>query len=557
MWGIGLGGFAAVPAGRGYIIHSTHLWLLTEAGLVGFLLRIHFFVRAYLLSRTAWRAADDRTRFVGLAGVSCLGAWLGLMIGIEALYQRHYWFLCAAIGAMCLAFGIRMGPPARSLVELETMDATASHDSRGSTRRTLVLTAALCALAFLLPLLPETSQLPFFLCIIVLPVVGLLARVDRSVITGPVALFVGYLGLCTLSLIISPFGPSGASALALLVAHVCGMAAAHVAAHRKEHVTAVHRVSLVAAVAVSAYAIAQYYGLIASTPMLELEGRVSATFENPNHLGGYLACLLPVSALLVAEAGDRAVRWLWVGAGTVMYMALLFSGSRGAWWAFVIAGVCVGIVAVRLTPSLRWRNARTGLAVLLCAWTIATALYNLPTPVVVAGRTQLAERLTTTPELYAAEVQGLSSIGHRRLIWAVTRNMIADRPLSGLGYGSFGSAYPVYRERLLTDDSVHARLDAGMRTGDVRFAHNEYLQVLAESGIPAVVCLVAAVSWVLWSALRNRPPPELETTRLALLIIIVASLVHSLVSYPLRLPAQGFLFWFAIGALTRLFRSAR
>ena len=98
-WGVGLGTFSTMPAARGYIVHSTYLWLLAETGLVGLLLLVHLLVRVYVMGRTALPASNQATRLLGLCGIASLGAWLGLMVGVEALYQRHYWFLFAAVGA--------------------------------------------------------------------------------------------------------------------------------------------------------------------------------------------------------------------------------------------------------------------------------------------------------------------------------------------------------------------------------------------------------------------------------------------------------------------------
>lgn len=107
VWGTGVGDFHL----RGsYIVHSTYLWLLAESGLIGLLLFFYVVVRAFSVGRSALRVSDERARLLGLTGVAILGGWLGLMVGVEALYQRHYWFLCAAAGAVPWATRQRPGP---------------------------------------------------------------------------------------------------------------------------------------------------------------------------------------------------------------------------------------------------------------------------------------------------------------------------------------------------------------------------------------------------------------------------------------------------------------
>jgi hypothetical protein len=90
LWGSGLGWHDS-------LIHSTYLWLLAETGLIGFMLLGTFLIGLYIRIRIAWNSADSQTLQVGLAGVAVLGGWMGLMIGLESLYQRHYWYLMAVV----------------------------------------------------------------------------------------------------------------------------------------------------------------------------------------------------------------------------------------------------------------------------------------------------------------------------------------------------------------------------------------------------------------------------------------------------------------------------
>jgi O-antigen ligase len=115
VWGIGVGVFPTLPKSNGLIIHSTYLWLLAETGVIGLLFLIYVLVRIYLQGRAIYRVGNPRSRWIALAGISSLGAWLGLMVGIEGLYQRHYWFLCAAIGAVYLAEKGERGHPEKAV----------------------------------------------------------------------------------------------------------------------------------------------------------------------------------------------------------------------------------------------------------------------------------------------------------------------------------------------------------------------------------------------------------------------------------------------------------
>jgi len=101
LWGIGLGVFPHLEGSKELIIHNTFLWLLTETGIIGFLIFGFVMVAIWFAYRKARILGDGEV--VGLG--SAVGAWLGLMLRIEALYQRHFWFLCALIVSLGVPYG--------------------------------------------------------------------------------------------------------------------------------------------------------------------------------------------------------------------------------------------------------------------------------------------------------------------------------------------------------------------------------------------------------------------------------------------------------------------
>jgi putative inorganic carbon (hco3(-)) transporter len=91
--GVGLGS-------RPYVIHSSYLWLLAESGIPGVLLLC---AMLFCFRRVALRARQQphpAARVVGTIGISILVLWAGMMLGLEAMYQRYYWVLAGVVGAM-------------------------------------------------------------------------------------------------------------------------------------------------------------------------------------------------------------------------------------------------------------------------------------------------------------------------------------------------------------------------------------------------------------------------------------------------------------------------
>jgi O-antigen ligase len=95
--GIGLGTYVRE---HDVIVHNTTAWFLTEFGLVGlvvFLGFIWWYVQGLWASTRSAPPADRDLAFAVLLGVVGM---LGLSVGIEAFYQRHWWLLFAVAGGI-------------------------------------------------------------------------------------------------------------------------------------------------------------------------------------------------------------------------------------------------------------------------------------------------------------------------------------------------------------------------------------------------------------------------------------------------------------------------
>lgn len=213
-----------------------------------------------------------------------------------------------------------------------------------------------------------------------------------------------------------------------------------------------------------------------------LTTRVFAVFDDPNMLAAYFTCTLPAAIALVLS--ER--RWLLRGAAFVcLGIALacdVYTFSRGGWLAMVVAfAVLGGLWRPRYLP-LVWG----GLAAVLAA-------------VVALGPQALQVRVDSL-------VGGQdSSIQYRISIWTGVLHMVRDNLWTGVGLGqyAFGAVYPHYM--LAGTEAAHA--------------HNIYLELLAEIGLPGFLAflLFAAVlcTTLLRAALTKVSSASGETARLA------------------------------------------
>lgn len=112
----------------------------------------------------------------------------------------------------------------------------------------------------------------------------------------------------------------------------------------------------------------------------------------------------------------------------------------------------------------------------------------------------------------------------RLLLWNAALRMIRDAPLLGLGLGTYQTAYPLY-----SDEIMPFMMDK---------AHNDYLELAAGWGLPAVLMWWSALVWLVGICVhgtyirrRNRLYPMLAVGA----TVLVG--VHSIFDFSLQMPA--------------------
>jgi hypothetical protein len=219
-------------------------------------------------------------------------------------------------------------------------------------------------------------------------------------------------------------------------------------------------------------------------------GRAIGTFANPNHFASYIAMTLPLAILLLRPAmvsargtmrggprGGRPMGALWGVALFLLLAAVLASGSRGG----TVTCLVVTLLAVLLLPQRGWSSARTPALGHGRHGRLAGVGWHWPS---VWMRCWPASR--TTRRGYLA--------GDR---WAyVTSTWQAARVFwpFGSGLGSFASVFPAYHP-------------PGVRAF-IEHAHNDYVQLLMECGLLAVVLATLALALIVrQAAALVRPCP--------------------------------------------------
>lgn len=98
IWGKGLGYFL-YKNGNQLLIHNTFFWILAELGLIGALFFIWFILGHFRRSLSSIRHGPDRALSTSIGLMCGFAAMASFSLGIEALYQRHWWLLGGLISA--------------------------------------------------------------------------------------------------------------------------------------------------------------------------------------------------------------------------------------------------------------------------------------------------------------------------------------------------------------------------------------------------------------------------------------------------------------------------
>jgi len=253
--------------------------------------------------------------------------------------------------------------------------------------------------------------------------------------------------------------------------------------------------------------------------------RVFGPFLNPGFYGGYLVMVVPV-ALAVFLAG-RSVAVVAGGglAGGFSLSALLLTGTRFALAFTAISLILFMILAIWVRSIGRRQLARLGIATLIGA--AAVVLFMAPTENRVKGE---------------GAAQQSHSLPFRIATWKGTANIIRANPVLGTGAGTFELVFQQY-----------------MVAGYTRMAHNSYLELAAENGIPALVAGAVAFCVLFLTGIKNLRRDDTDDSLLllpkgasfiacALAAGLVGALGRNLFDSDLHNPGVGFTFWILAGA---------
>ncbi len=258
-----------------------------------------------------------------------------------------------------------------------------------------------------------------------------------------------------------------------------------------------------------------------------LDARLGAPFGpfvNRHNFAAYMEMTLGLSlGLLFTGAIDKDKRLLFFTAIGLMGVSLLMSQSRGGLISF-IASLAFLIALTSFRQDEKGREVKADSRAILLRVGLAFAfVIVLFIGIASIGSDTSLTRLTE-------QTQANDPTPSRTEIWQTTLKMIAARPVFGWGLGAYGIGY--------------AQFD--VRNGATRAeqAHNDYLQVLADTGIIGAIIGIFFIASLFYQSWQRRKTKDTFRKGVVAgsLTGCFAVLVHSLFDFTLHTTAVALLF---------------
>lgn len=222
---------------------------------------------------------------------------------------------------------------------------------------------------------------------------------------------------------------------------------------------------------VSTYGVYQYFyggtmltsGWVDSAYFPTIKTRAFSTLYNPNILASFLVTSLALCLGGIFSRIKVSVQMLLIFLTIISAVCLVFTFSRTAWMSFLVVLLCVCV---------------------LYSYKLLYALLPMSLLTFFLARDMIVQRFVSVFE------GGDTSSLLRFALWESTMAMIRDNPLTGIGWGAYKFVYPYYDFFINNPDVT------------IYHAHNMYLNIAAETGLPGLVLFVLLLFMHLFFALK-------------------------------------------------------
>jgi O-antigen ligase len=282
---------------------------------------------------------------------------------------------------------------------------------------------------------------------------------------------------------------------------------------------------------VSLFAILQHFtfnGKLYWVRELRFGGIPFGPYVNRNHFAGLMELLIPPGLAILVLGAERRDQLPLIGLFTLLPIGALFlSASRGGIMSFLAEIALLGIL-ILLRRRERKELAAAGLVVIL-----AIALVSW------LGIGRALDRFASYKHLEVTESRRVSMLHG-------TWRIFLDHPIAGTGLGTLQEVFPLY-------ETVYDGLI-------VNHSHNDYAEMLAETGAIGGLCAVAfliSLCWIGWKNFAADRESRNIAYHAAALTACFGLLVHATVDFNFHIPSNAFIFLMQAALATTALPSSR
>ncbi len=272
-------------------------------------------------------------------------------------------------------------------------------------------------------------------------------------------------------------------------------------------------------------------------PQSGIMPRASGPFVDPDHFAGFLSMIFPLAisgtffgSPLISSRWSNGYRIACGVTSFVLMAAILMSQSRAGWTGLALGVLLVMVLTSRQEEGSKGtvRSRRIALVGASCMLVLAMSFIGA------SGRTQVTARVQYSLEVDAA-------LPDRTSGWANGLKIVEDFPAVGMGLRTWPELFTRYRARPWSELYLSE-------------AHNDYLQLIAETGVAGLV--LAA-----WFILRAgsfiyrrfaQLPGKIVPVQAALVGALAIMCVVEFFDFDLQIPAIAFFFAMILGLAVRV-----
>ena len=278
--------------------------------------------------------------------------------------------------------------------------------------------------------------------------------------------------------------------------------------------------------------------------------RVFSFMGNPTYLGGFLMLMIPaVTALgisyLQSDRSEPRRSRDWTGYAPAGFcFAVVAAMFVCLYDSKTIAGaIGLGLAAVLVFVVLLVRGGARAARTLIPAAVIALVILS-PIAYLAYSRLPAVEQQRIQQIVHLQDPQSAERRVHRQAAVRIWR----EHPIVGAGYGAFR----VYSLETMAPEWYQQQSERSEKMLVPGYAHNEYLQILAELGVVGGVLffglLLAVYALAIWLAARH-PDPRWATISLGIIAGFTALLFQNTIGITFRQTGAVTFFWLWLAVL--------